>query len=158
MATAYGVLTGLILFLACAVVGVIAANGADNSGFARPGSAAAGGSAEPRPAAPARGSSLQALDLDGDGRLSLAEAAGNREIVTRFNRADRDKDGRLTPAEFERLAGCRRRRRPRGSPGSGGVGSRRQRTRAASRAKGLKKSSPRRRGPIQKNFSRKILT
>ncbi len=104
MASAYGVLTGLILFLACAVVGVIAANGTDNPGFARSGSAAAGGSAEPGQAAPARGSSLQALDLDGDGKLSLAEAAGNREIVTRFNRADRDKDGRLTPAEFERLA------------------------------------------------------
>ena len=31
-------------------------------------------------------------------------SAGNAEIVTRFERADRDKDGKLTQAEFERLA------------------------------------------------------
>ncbi len=48
--------------------------------------------------------SLNALDVNGDGKLSLAEVAGNAEIVTRFERADRDRDGKLTQAEFERLA------------------------------------------------------
>jgi len=43
------------------------------------------------------------LDLDGDGFLSLAEAAGLRDIVTRFDKADRNRDGKLSRAEFERL-------------------------------------------------------
>ena len=43
------------------------------------------------------------LDLDGDGYVSLAEAAGNAHVVTRFDRADRNRDGRLSPREFARL-------------------------------------------------------
>lgn len=43
------------------------------------------------------------LDLDGDGYVSLAEAAGYAEIVTRFDRADRNRDGKLSRAEFERM-------------------------------------------------------
>src|SRR6185503_8512271 len=46
---------------------------------------------------------FRALDLNGDGQVSLAEAAGNFEVVTRFERADRNRDGKLTRAEFERL-------------------------------------------------------
>jgi EF hand domain-containing protein len=43
------------------------------------------------------------LDLNGDGVVSLAEAAGNAEVVTKFDRADRNKDGKLSRAEFDRL-------------------------------------------------------
>lgn len=43
------------------------------------------------------------LDLDGDGYVSLAEAAGLGDIVTRFDRADADRDGRLSAKEFGRL-------------------------------------------------------
>ena len=43
------------------------------------------------------------LDLDGDGFVTIAEAAGNAEVVTRFDRADRNRDGRLSGAEFIRL-------------------------------------------------------
>jgi len=43
------------------------------------------------------------LDLDGDGKVSLAEAAGHAAVVMRFDRADRNHDGRLTLAEFNRL-------------------------------------------------------
>ena len=46
---------------------------------------------------------FRALDLNGDGQVSLTEAAGNFEVVTKFERADRNRDGRLTRAEFERL-------------------------------------------------------
>lgn len=46
---------------------------------------------------------FKSLDLDGDGTVSLAEAAGNRELVTKFDRADRDHDGKLTRAEFEAI-------------------------------------------------------
>ena len=101
VSTVLGILTGLVVFLAMAVMGVIAGNGANNPGIVRV-SAAAGGTAE-SPAAPPD-APLAALDLNGDGKLSLAEAAGHSDIVTRFERADRNKDGKLTPAEFERLA------------------------------------------------------
>lgn len=44
-----------------------------------------------------------ALDLNADGRVSLAEAAGHAAVVVRFDRADRNRDGKLTMAEFDRL-------------------------------------------------------
>ena len=43
------------------------------------------------------------LDLDRDGYVSLAEAAGIEDIVERFDRADADRDGRLSAREFARL-------------------------------------------------------
>ena len=101
----FGVLTGLIVVLATALTGVVAANGVANPGAEPQASAAAGGTAEQqtrfREKEPG---SLRMLDVNGDGRLSLAEAAGNAEIVSRFHRADRNKDGKLTQAEFDRLA------------------------------------------------------
>ena len=44
-----------------------------------------------------------ALDLTGDGLVSIAEAAGFANVVVRFDRADRNRDGRLSLAEFQRL-------------------------------------------------------
>jgi hypothetical protein len=103
--TASGILVGLVLFLAMAMMGVIAVNGTNNPGVAAspPQWAAAGSTAE-RPAAEPKRGSFHSLDLNGDGKLSLAEAAGYADIVTRFDRADRNRDGRLTQAEFDRLA------------------------------------------------------
>ena len=43
------------------------------------------------------------LDLDGDGRISLAEAAGHAEVVVHFDRADRNRDGKLSRAEFDSI-------------------------------------------------------
>jgi hypothetical protein len=43
------------------------------------------------------------LDLNGDGRVSLAEAAGHAGVVTKFDKADRNNDGMLSRAEFDRL-------------------------------------------------------
>ncbi|HET7197998.1 MAG TPA: hypothetical protein VFI86_04975, partial [Burkholderiales bacterium] len=43
------------------------------------------------------------LDLDGDGYVSLAEAAGIADVVERFDRADADRDGHLSAQEFNRL-------------------------------------------------------
>ena len=51
----------------------------------------------------ASGVRFQILDLDGDGYLSLAEAAGIGDIVERFDRADADRDGYLSAKEFARL-------------------------------------------------------
>ena len=95
-----GILVGLNVFLAMAVTGVIAVNGAEKFGVER--SAAAGATSESQFPEKKPGS-LQALDLNGDGRLSLAEAAGHADILARFERADRNKDGKLSQAEFDRL-------------------------------------------------------
>ena len=110
MGTAAGVVVGLVVFLATALSSVIAVNGASQRAeraAPRPaGAAAAGATAvDPEPGGEGdKSKSLRALDLDGDGQLSLAEAAGHAEIVQRFHRADRDRDGKLTQREFDRLA------------------------------------------------------
>jgi hypothetical protein len=49
----------------------------------------------------AYGIDIAKVDIDGDGRISKAEAAGNAELMDLFDRADRDRDGRLTSAEIE---------------------------------------------------------
>ena len=46
---------------------------------------------------------FQSLDLNGDGYVSLAEAAGDPVVVNRFDRADRNRDGKLSPKEFANL-------------------------------------------------------
>ena len=46
---------------------------------------------------------FRSLDLNGDGFVSLAEAAGDEVVVTRFDRADKNRDGKLSPKEFANL-------------------------------------------------------
>src|SRR5204863_606310 len=46
---------------------------------------------------------FRSLDLNGDGFVSLSEAAGDEVVVTRFDRADRNKDGKLSRKEFANL-------------------------------------------------------
>src|SRR5689334_7477489 len=46
---------------------------------------------------------FQALDLNGDGYVSLAEAAGDEVVVKRFDKGDRNRDGKLSPKEFANL-------------------------------------------------------
>jgi hypothetical protein len=106
MSTAAGVLVGLIAFLAMALMSLIAVNGVSSRAERLPPQVAAAGETAPQPE-PEEGDkskSLRSLDLDRDGRLSLAEAAGHAEIVRRFHRFDRDRDGKLTQSEFDRLA------------------------------------------------------
>ena len=43
------------------------------------------------------------LDLNGDGYVSIAEAAGNAEVVKRFDRGDKNRDGKLSRKEFANL-------------------------------------------------------
>ena len=47
---------------------------------------------------------FQALDLNGDGYVSLAEAAGDKVVVQRFDKADRNRDGKLSQKEFANLS------------------------------------------------------
>ena len=46
---------------------------------------------------------FRSLDLNGDGYVSLSEAAGHEVVVTRFDRADKNRDGKLSPKEFANL-------------------------------------------------------
>jgi hypothetical protein len=43
------------------------------------------------------------LDLDGDGSISKAEAAGNEKLMNGFDDADKDRDGKLSRSEYEHL-------------------------------------------------------
>ena len=104
--TLLGALTGMILSLSVAVLVVIAGNGEKNPGMggAEMMQSAASGASAPLPHQDPARDSFSSLDLNRDGRVSLAEAAGYGDIVTRFARVDRNKDGKLTKVEFERLA------------------------------------------------------
>jgi hypothetical protein len=46
---------------------------------------------------------FQALDLNGDGYVSLAEAAGDPIVVQRFDKGDKNRDGKLSQKEFANL-------------------------------------------------------
>ena len=47
---------------------------------------------------------FRTMDLNGDGFVSLAEAAGDEVIVSRFDKGDRNRDGKLSPKEFAALS------------------------------------------------------
>jgi hypothetical protein len=47
---------------------------------------------------------FRSIDADGDGWVSKAEAAARREVAAGFQKADANRDGRLSFAEFETIA------------------------------------------------------
>jgi EF hand len=106
ISTTLGVVTGLVLSLSVALVVVVAGNGPKNPGMGvaqQLADSAAGGASAPLPQHSGN-NSFDGLDVNGDGKLSLAEAAGYGDVVTRFHRVDRNKDGKLTKVEFDRMA------------------------------------------------------
>ena len=99
------------LAIALSVLALVAsAAHADSPSRAKKPSATTGSSApaeKARPAAkakPENDRAFKALDLDGDGAISKAEAAGNAQLVNAFDRADRNRDGKLSRAEYETLS------------------------------------------------------
>jgi hypothetical protein len=46
---------------------------------------------------------FRVLDVDGDGFVSKAEAAGNSRETLGFDRADRNRDGKLSFAEYDSI-------------------------------------------------------
>jgi hypothetical protein len=48
-----------------------------------------------------RPEAFQKLDTDKDGYISRKEAAVQPEVAANFDKADRNRDGRLSPEEFE---------------------------------------------------------
>lgn len=72
-----------------------------SAGASRPSSA---GASQSSPAMSVeKEQAFKALDLDGDGDISKAEAAGHADVVTGFDRADRNHDGKLSRAEYQEL-------------------------------------------------------
>jgi hypothetical protein len=63
------------------------------------------------------------LDIDGDDFVSKAEAAGNEKATLGFDRADRNRDGKLSFAEYDSIGKPRppKRKVARG-PGSASAG------------------------------------
>ena len=51
-----------------------------------------------------RPEAFRKLDTDGDGWISRKEAAAHPEVAANFDKADRDRDGRLSLVEFETVA------------------------------------------------------
>lgn len=65
------------------------------------------------------------LDFDGDGFISKAEAAGNSFATLGFDRADRNRDGKLSFAEYDSIgkprATAKKRAKAGGSASAGGT-------------------------------------
>jgi Ca2+-binding EF-hand superfamily protein len=51
-----------------------------------------------------RPAAFRELDVDGDGWISVEEAAAHPEVAANFEMADADHDGRLSLEEFESVA------------------------------------------------------
>lgn len=50
------------------------------------------------------------LDIDGDGEVSRAEAAGHAQVTLGFDRADRNRNGKVSRAEWQRYEKWQERR------------------------------------------------
>lgn len=56
----------------------------------------------PTPPNPENDAAFRKYDLNGDGMLSKAEAAGHYDLVMGFDKSDRNRDGKLSRAEYDR--------------------------------------------------------
>src|SRR5580765_2176625 len=88
-----------------------------------PATAPASGGATRPPASSDKEAMFRHLDIDGDGFVSKAEAAGNEPATVGFDRADRNRDGKLSFAEYDSIGKPRpaRKKTTRG-PGSASAG------------------------------------
>jgi EF hand domain-containing protein len=64
---------------------------------------ASGGATARPPASSDKEAMFRSLDIDGDGFISKAEAAGNEPVTVGFDRADRNHDGKLSFAEYDSI-------------------------------------------------------
>jgi EF hand domain-containing protein len=76
------------------------------------GDASGGSTATRPPPASEKEAQFRALDIDGDGSVSKAEAAGNEKVTLGFDRADRNRDGKLSFAEYDSIGKPRPARKP----------------------------------------------
>jgi hypothetical protein len=78
----------------------------------------------PKPATPAAGAEGTeafpgALDIDADGQVSKAEAAGHAGVTVGFDRADRNRNGKVSTAEWQRYEKWQARPKARESASTG---------------------------------------
>ena len=74
------------------------------SAAAKPDESACGGSTASRPPPGSETEAMfRALDIDGDGGGAKAEAAGHEKVTLGFDRADRNRDGKLSFAEYDSI-------------------------------------------------------
>ena len=68
-----------------------------------PAASASGGSTAKAPPSSDKEATFRRLDIDGDGFVSKAEAAGHEAVTVGFDRADRNRDGKLSFAEYDSI-------------------------------------------------------
>jgi hypothetical protein len=87
-------------------------------------SASGGATASRQVIASEREAMFRHLDIDGDGLVSKAEAAGNAFATLGFDRADRNRDGKLSFAEYDSIGkprpAAKKQARAGGSASAGG--------------------------------------
>lgn len=96
--------------------------------FLEESASSAGGTAtrEPVPASD-KEAVFKSLDIDGDGSVSRSEAAGNEPVTLAFDRADRNRDGKLSKQEYDEIGKApakktrRQARKHSGSASAGGT-------------------------------------
>ena len=64
---------------------------------------ASGGATARAPASSDKEATFRSLDIDGDGFVSKAEAAGHEAVTVGFDRADRNRDGKLSFSEYDSI-------------------------------------------------------
>ena len=116
----------LSLLLAAAAAQADTANvreGQSQLRFLPAGAGASAGATARTPASSDKEAMFRQLDIDGDGFVSKAEAAGNEAVTVGFDRADRNRDGKLSFAEYDSIGKPRpaRKKAARG-PGSASAG------------------------------------
>jgi EF hand domain-containing protein len=74
-----------------------------NTSASRAAASASGGATASQPTSSEKEAMFRHLDIDGDGFVSKAEAAGNAPATLGFDRADRNKDGKLSFAEYDSI-------------------------------------------------------